>query len=605
MNRVFKPLRNNYRTKILLSYLLIVALPLVCGLVYLYHNLVLADENHIKQSIDQRMDQEVSLINARIREIHRSAYLLSTNTTLGRFLSPNYYDVVDLIQKMNTEIMPMCSWFEASSTGIGDFLIFTNNAAIPESKIFQSLSRYESEPWMLDIMNGLTNQTYLWESAHEDHTILYHMANHEKVYTLYYRILLTNTNTKAFLAINLTPSMLFSQMNRTPLLSSGSILAFAQDGTALYGGSGFEKDDLSALYGAIQRQSSSEGVTLFHKQPYHFSTRSLDELNTVLISLVPQNELSTLNSRSKATFAWIVFATFALLTTLSYTVSTLLIKRIKTMLFAVRTIQHGNFGLCIPVKGNDEIDELALNINSMSAKIDTLINTVYKVEALQKETELRALQAQINPHFLFNTLETFKMMAEINDDERLADGITSLGNLLRYNISLSLTQAPLSEELSTLKDYIRIQNLLLNNHILLTLDIPSDCLSATVLRLLLQPLAENAIRHGYIAQRGNLSIHIQARLDAHQLLLTISDDGIGIAPEDMEKLRNHMCQSISNTQSSSIGLWNVNQRLVLTFGDSSALQFSKASPMGGFVVQLQIPQRKEGALNDSLPGAVG
>jgi sensor histidine kinase YesM len=270
-----------------------------------------------------------------------------------------------------------------------------------------------------------------------------------------------------------------------------------------------------------------------------------------------------------------------------------LISRINTMVGAVHQIQSGDFSVHKNVQGNDEIDELAGNINLMSARINELINTVYRAETLQKETEIRALQAQINPHFLFNVLETFKMMAELNDDERLADGITSLGQLMRYNVSLSLKPTTLDAELQNLHSYINIQNLILNKRLHVDYDIPEECRSAHVPRLLLQPLVENSIKHGFSSITGNLLIHIKANLLENQLNITLSDNGTGMTGEELDVLCKKVYSPIGDDSSHGVGLWNVNQRLKLIFGRSE-LQFASNSPGNGFTVIIAIPQLIEG-----------
>ena len=125
--------RMKYRTKMILCYSLMAALPLSLGLVYLYRNLVVTSTSQVHQAVAARMEREVSSVQLQLSEAAHSAYLLSTNAELGRFLSPNYYDVVELIETLNNEIMPLCSWFEAAGAGLSDFYIFSNICIINKS----------------------------------------------------------------------------------------------------------------------------------------------------------------------------------------------------------------------------------------------------------------------------------------------------------------------------------------------------------------------------------------------------------------------------------------------------------------------------------------
>jgi two-component system sensor histidine kinase YesM len=164
---------------------------------------------------------------------------------------------------------------------------------------------------------------------------------------------------------------------------------------------------------------------------------------------------------------------------------------------------------------------------------------------------------------------------------------------MRYNVSLSLKPTTLEAELQNLYSYVSIQNLMLNKRLRVDYDIPRECLDAHVPRLLLQPLVENSIKHGFSSITGNLLIHITASLLNDQLTITLSDNGSGMTEEELDILRQKVYSPISDDSSHGVGLWNVNQRLKLIFGNSE-LQFVSSSTIIGFTVIITIPQLTEG-----------
>ena len=304
---------------------------------------------------------------------------------------------------------------------------------------------------------------------------------------------------------------------------------------------------------------------------------------------------------------------------LSYLLSTLLIRKINTIIDAVHKIQEGDFHVAIPVNGEDEIDQLATDINYMSFKINELINRVYKARMLQKETELSALQAQINPHFLFNILDTFKMIAIIHDLDDFSDSIAALGNLMRYNISPASYHCTLEHELQIIRDYINIQNLLLNNRVTLLLSVPDNLLRFEIPNFILQPIIENSFVHGFENKLSELIIKVTIYRGDSSIIIKIEDNGTGISAEQQQMLTAAMKKSTetlevepislepqekeSSRSGKSIGILNVNLRLFLLYGRHYSFTFS-SSDLGGACNTISLPvsiptkEQEENFLNE-------
>lgn len=236
------------------------------------------------------------------------------------------------------------------------------------------------------------------------------------------------------------------------------------------------------------------------------------------------------------------------------------------------------------IKSDDEINLLIDAFNDMVEKLqksqDALIqkqemelklqkeylNTV-KMEALLKESELKFLHMQINPHFLFNTLNSILSLAQIEEAETTSEMITSLSTLLRYTLNTVNEKLPLASEIKIIENYLFIQKTRFGSRLNYELDIDNDCLNRLVPSMILQPLVENAIIHGLETSPNGGSIYISAHCLDNALEIIVRDDGIGMIPDVLNRLNNPYDNSPSNTYR-GIGIANVQKRLQLMYNES-------------------------------------
>jgi two-component system, sensor histidine kinase YesM len=237
-------------------------------------------------------------------------------------------------------------------------------------------------------------------------------------------------------------------------------------------------------------------------------------------------------------------------------------------------VEKGDFAFDVDVSGYDEIAEFGYHFKSMLGKINNLIADAVNKQAVAKETELKALKTQIDSHFLYNTLENIKMMAEIEEKYEISDAVTSLGEMMRYNLRWKNDFVVLEEELNYIRNYIDIMNLRLDGLLELNIDVDKDLLDQEVLKMSLQPIVENAIKHGIIPK--NLSskgiLKVKARYLDESVIIEITDNGIGMSAAQSELL-NASIKSGQKTETASvnngngIGIVNVNERIKLYYGD--------------------------------------
>ncbi|MEH7009444.1 sensor histidine kinase [Neobacillus niacini] len=278
---------------------------------------------------------------------------------------------------------------------------------------------------------------------------------------------------------------------------------------------------------------------------------------------------------------------------LGFLLSKPLVGSIHTLRKAMGKVEKGNFAQRVTIKSNDEIGELGNGFNLMINEIDRLVSEVYKTSLREKEAEIRALQSQMNPHFLYNTLESINMLAITKGNLEVSDMVSSLGKLLRYTIDNSSKIITLDEELSFIRSYVAIQKVRIGENLQYTEDIEPNLNKALLPKLVLQPLVENAIVHGLFQQGGH--IFIKAYVESGFLKISIRDNGKGITELDLTKLKRLIenQHTVSSEKHNGIALTNVHERLQLLYGKQFGITID-GREQNGFSVTLTLPIQRMG-----------
>lgn len=242
----------------------------------------------------------------------------------------------------------------------------------------------------------------------------------------------------------------------------------------------------------------------------------------------------------------------------------------------MKLAEEGQFEDTIPIESDDEIGKLSHSFNNMLTKIHDLIKKVYTTELLKTEAELNALQAQINPHFLYNTLQIMDLIAEAEGVETISNICQSLSKIFRYSISQGKEIVPLSMEIEHVKNYVFIQKTRFKDKFDIVYDIHPDLEKYQVIKLIIQPLVENALFHGVERKRGQCTIEVAVKKEEDNLIITVKDDGIGIGEEQLKLLRDSLKGEILHNEimglsKRGIGIRNVNARVKLYFGEEYGL----------------------------------
>ncbi len=298
----------------------------------------------------------------------------------------------------------------------------------------------------------------------------------------------------------------------------------------------------------------------------------------VLMRVSERNLFRQLTSTQSAVYV-AIFACAVVLLAMGALFSKRLASPIRQVLQHMNKVETGNLDTQIERYGKDEIGRLALGFNRMVERLRAFINDAYVAEIKQKQAELNALKSQIRPHYLYNTLEVIRMNAVYNDDGEVADMILALSNQLKYVIDYGEDWVSLREELDHLRDYFYIIRVRYENRIDLRVVIAEDArLDYQLLKLSLQPIVENAIQHGIRPKGGKGSVLVSAELEENRLLVTVYDDGAGIAEQELIALRELLAKP--EAPSKNVGLKNVHDRIKTICGEGYGLQIDSIKHVG-------------------------
>ncbi|MGN7454586.1 cache domain-containing sensor histidine kinase [Paenibacillus pasadenensis] len=254
----------------------------------------------------------------------------------------------------------------------------------------------------------------------------------------------------------------------------------------------------------------------------------------------------------------------------------------------MRGVERGDLSQRFPAEGRDEVGALGQSFNEMTAKLSELGYLLYETEIREKDAQIAALQSKINPHFLYNTLGSISMYAEIEGNREIITMANSLSRLLRYSLSGRKERVTLGDELDHVRGYMSIQQMRYEERIKFTLEADPALLGCEVIPLLVQPLVENAINHAIDKGAGEGRIVLSAAAEGQTLVIAVADDGIGMTGEALEALREHLRHTRELGGSSGNGLLGVHRRLVLHYGEEYGLQL-ESMPYRGFRAALRLP----------------
>lgn len=367
-----------------------------------------------------------------------------------------------------------------------------------------------------------------------------------------------------------------------------------------YEGESFIMDTSSNLYTKVQTISAQDTENIMNNVMLHLDTTSSFSLDkyTYYYTKIPANEnwylctkVETANlTKETSSFILMLTSLLVLFTLITIVVCIYLSRSItKPISNLNETMQKASSNLQIVADQSDieEINSLSYSFNQLIQKIDNLLKKIKEDAKLQRQSEIKVLQAQINPHFLYNTLDALNWKALQHQDTEMTTLIRSLCDFYRISLSNGDDFIPIKDEIKHVECYLKIQSIRFKNQFTYDLEVEPHLLSMYCLKILLQPLIENAITHGLRPLDYPGEIHIRIFTQENNIIMAVEDNGVGMSDQMLDEVKN----GLSNQALHKYGLYNINQRIRLTYGETYGIHI-QSQLNSGTKVTVTIPQIK-------------
>lgn len=266
-------------------------------------------------------------------------------------------------------------------------------------------------------------------------------------------------------------------------------------------------------------------------------------------------------------FACVLVVTWLLIIVISDSIS----KPLQHLCELTKQVGEGDFSIKQPKSRGDEVMALEQSFHTMVGKIESLVENVKQEQINLRQMELKLLQVQINPHFLYNTLDAISWMAEDGQTDQVVEMVSALSEFFRTGLSKGRDYITLKEEESHIRSYLQIQKFRYADILEYEIDIPEAIGDFMLLKLTLQPLIENALYHGIKQKRGKGKITVTADYDVYSIFLKVKDNGIGMKENELQALRERVERGNLATSDKGFGLANVHERIRLNYGNDYGL----------------------------------
>ena len=317
------------------------------------------------------------------------------------------------------------------------------------------------------------------------------------------------------------------------------------------------------------------------------SVKSVGYTGWKLLSVTPEKGLPLSNLKMRLFVVFVVASFLLVLVLINAFISSRITNPIQQLEKMVNAIEAGELDQEVDIGGSYEIQHLGRSIGDMAHRIKELMEDIVAEHESKRKSEFDTLQSQINPHFLYNTLDIIVWMIENEQKQEAVKVVTALARFFRISLSKGKSIIPVKDELEHVRNYLMIQQRRFKNKFTYEIEADKEVLNLASLKLMLQPLVENAIYHGMEFMDGDGEIHVKAWKEKEDLWREIQDNGLGMTQERVKNLLSEKTH-VSSKRGSGIGVKNVNERIRLYFGDDYGLVI-ESEPDEGTIIKIHLP----------------
>ena len=566
------------RYKLCIQYLLLILVPFMTFI--LINNYISKKdlETQAFYSSRQSFEQGRSFLEYKIDTVNTYMTVLSINDKLQDILQKDPAVYKDQFGIWGFDINEIRRQFIISrpNSDISNISMYLNAsiASIGETDDIIKISHITNTDWYKNIESE--NNTFIW------------FNDGSKTVSAARKILNANKmqSSLGIIRVDIPQDVFSSVLNHVAFFPSSRVYLIDNNGNILDESTNTHSINNSFTVNIIKTNSPDQlisglwGKYNLNKEDYLVGIQSVKGADLYLVIYIPYNEI--LASQSKAIkqmlLITLLIAPFTL--PLAFIGAYSATERIRKLISNMKIIKQGNFNVGILPSGKDEIGELTRTFNSMVTEIAMLLDEKYELGKEIKSMELKALQAQINPHFLYNTLDLIYWKAMWVNEKNIPELVRTLTQFYKLSLSKGEDIVSLENEIEHVKAYVYIQNARFKNGITLNVDIPETIYSCKIPKITLQPIVENSIIHGILERKGGKGrIKITGCSSENKTIIEVTDDGVGIPYEKLISITETDCQNPSN----GYGIRNINKRIKLLYGEEYGLSYTSQQGIGATV----------------------
>ncbi|RKP46697.1 sensor histidine kinase [Cohnella endophytica] len=582
--------------RLVVAYILIMLLPSVLISLYVFRGFTSNTIEELKKNSRNSLEIEQVHIKNNMETMIRAAQI-ATNDKVREYLEQSVeLTALELIDIDNIRMKDILR-LQYNNPSLDDIRIYMSNPKTYEiSPVFFYEKRIQQDPWFPVVMNA--GETNVWNFSREKRELLQARSDpkndHIPRISLYRGIEYPKGSHVGIVQVDMQLASFFPN-TFSPLQDDKSQLVVLDQAGAIYrypgesflDRAGLTEETLKQQVSSIRTTEGGTGNFDFSVsgKPYLVVYSYIEPLQAYMVKLVSLDHVYEEINRTRN---WILLANvilLAILTLSTYFMNAIILKKLHVLTDSVKKVRQGDFNFDVGIRGGGEVGELAHHFRKMLRKMGELIAEAVNKQAAAKEAELATLKNQIDSHFLYNTLENIKMMAEVHDHREISDALTSLGSMMRYNMRWTKEHVRLRDEINHISNYVNIANVRFEDKVTLVTDIPDDALDQELLKMSLQPIVENSVKHGLLNRP--LTIEIRAEASGGVMMISVTDDGAGMTDDQAEELNRRIGRAErwvapapdgdeTPGKGNGIGLANVHSRIQMHYGNEYGLQIDSA-----------------------------
>lgn len=542
-------------------------------------------------SMEQSVSQAISFTESYLRNMTYLANMVEDNGVIQNTLSADGFGEERPYMEQWLEYYELNKEFNSYeiSNSIYRFCLYVPDEVMYAGNqyYFDGVSRLKERSDYVDLRYALnTGEDYVAISRERD---CVDQQDTSQMVTLYHRIASKKEKEEELGICSISVSAKYFQdiMKNANITSEGLVYLMSENGRMITSSNSsilqkMQKKGILLNYGAeLFMEKKKEG-----QKEYYITRQNVDGASWQMILIIPENEYEDQYRFLWLSAALMLGSMIAVIVLMSYLLSGYYVGRLKKLNVEMTGLESGNLNANLPITTEeDEIEEIYHNFNGMVQEVQRLMQEHYQLGKEVKMAEVRALQAQINPHFLYNTLDLINWISMDYGAEEIGTLTWNLARFYRLSLNHGKSLISIGEEVEHVEVYVNIENYHFDNAISLEVDVPEELKSYACLNIILQPFVENAIVHG-IAEKPDIEsceIRICARREEQDIVFSVQDDGPGVDVKEMQK----ETQQDIRTAQHGYGVRNINFRLKLCFGEKYGVTYLESEK--GTHVEIKIP----------------